>query len=707
VGVNTGRTFDDPATVVAVLDGVRDAVLFVGADGSVRWANRRLAEMIGADPTEVIGRSVLDLVHPEDLSHVLESMSRSSSGNVVGRFEFRLLGADGATVSVELTGLPHTVAGESGFAVSLRELLGMHDAQDEVSREIGFLRTVISELEVGVFAATATGQVVVANEAFTSTHVAPRILEYLDDWFERASLLDTVTGRPLARTREPMSRVLRGEAVVDLEHAVVGPDGRRRLFRANGTRLVGPTGDCRGGVVALVDVTDLRTAERALYHAAHHDPLTGLGNRVLLQERLVEAVAGCELGGSFALLLLDLDRFKVINDALGHEAGDCLLKHTAERLRSAARPGDTIVRLGGDEFVVLAPGIGDEQQADVVAQRLRRAVGEPLLLGSTDVQVTASIGVALGSAGATMSGLLRDADTAMYQAKSLGRARVELFDEELRRDAVSRMEIEQRLRWALDHDGLRLVVQPIVRAGDQKLDGAEALVRCVGPDGRLVPPGEFLPVALDTGLVSRIDEWMIARAAEVLRDGLGPGGPSIPWISVNVSAQLLQRGDLDAVVAGAVRRTGIDFHRLHLEITETAVIHATTTVDEVLGRLRAQGSALGLDDFGTGFSSLTHLRALPVDVVKIDRSFVDGVDRSEEDRLVVDAVTRLAHALGLRVTAEGVERTTQSDVLVRLGVDLLQGYLFGRPEPPEELGARMRLGALGSETVTRCDRRAG
>jgi diguanylate cyclase (GGDEF)-like protein/PAS domain S-box-containing protein len=672
----------DAAAVLELVDHLRDGVLFVALDGTIRWANQAMLDLIGVDRPAAVGGSVLEIIHPDDLECVIDAMAKSSAGQVVGRFEFRVRAADGATSSVELTGLPATIAGERGFAVSLRPLLETHVAVPEgVSREVGFLRTILGDLRVAVLAATPSGKITLANDAFAATHPAPAMMEDVDAWVARAGLTDPTTGRPLSAQFQPMGCALRGEPAPDVEYSVDGPDGLRRVFRASATALLGPCGEMRGAVLAAVDITAQRTAEQALHRAAHHDALTGLANRALLAERIGEAIARAGAGEGFALLLLDLDRFKVINDALGHDLGDELLRETSRRLVTVARPGDTVARLGGDEFVVVLGGVSDGEAAESVAQRIRRAVAAPVRLGRNDVEVTVSIGVALGSPDATMSGLLRDADTAMYQAKSLGRARVELFDEDLRRDALARMEIEQRLRWAIDHDGLRLLVQPIVRAADRRLVGGEALVRVVGPDGRLWTPGEFLPVAFDTGLVGRIDEWMIDRAARALHEGASLGGQRVGWLSVNVSAPLLQRGDLDHLVAGALRRHGLEHGRIQLEITETAVIHATQAVDSVLERLVAQGTGLGLDDFGTGFSSLTHLRTLPVQVLKIDRSFVAGVDAKEEDRLVVDATTRLAHALGLRVTAEGVEREGQAEVLEALGVDLLQGYLFGTPQP--------------------------
>ncbi len=687
----------DAAAVLELVDHLRDGVLFVALDGTIRWANQAMLDLIGVDRQAAVGGSVLEVVHPDDLECVIDAMTKSSAGHVVGRFEFRLCAADGATSSVELTGLPATIAGESGFAVSLRPLLESHVAVPEgVSREVGFLRTILGDLRVAVLAATPSGKITLANDAFAATHPAPSMMEDLDAWVARAGLTDPATGRPLPERLEPMRCALRGEPAKDVEYAIEGPDGVRRVFRASATALLGPCGELRGAVLAAVDITAQRSAEHALYRAAHHDTLTGLANRALLAERLGEAIAGA--GAGFALLLLDLDRFKVINDALGHDMGDELLRETARRLVAVARPGDTVARLGGDEFVVVLAGVSDGAAAESVAQRIRRAIAAPIRLGRSNVEVTVSIGVAFGSPDATMSGLLRDADTAMYQAKSLGRARVELFDEELRRDALARMEIEQRLRWAIDHDGLRLLVQPIVRAVDRRLVGGEALVRVVGPDRRLWTPGEFLPVAFDTGLVGRIDEWMIDRAARSLHEGASLGGHRVEWLSVNVSAPLLQRGDLDLLVAGALRRHGLEHGRIQLEITETAVIHATQAVDSVLERLVAQGTGLGLDDFGTGFSSLTHLRTLPVQVLKIDRSFVAGVDEKEDDRLVVDATTRLAHALGLRVTAEGVERESQAEVLEALGVDLLQGYLFGTPQ---------QLDLPAADAVSRSALRAG
>jgi diguanylate cyclase (GGDEF)-like protein len=431
-----------------------------------------------------------------------------------------------------------------------------------------------------------------------------------------------------------------------------------------------------------------KRAEAQLAHQALHDQLTGLPNRALFLDRLGQALA--RLGRrdtACAVLFCDLDRFKVINDSLGHAAGDRLLVDVATRLFGVLRTGDSAARFGGDEFVVLCEEIDGEQQAIRIAERLSAALSAPFLLDGEEVFVRTSIGIALAvDQTARADALIRDADAAMYRAKERGGGVYEVFDDAMRERAVERQHVEHALHRAIDRHELEVHYQPQVRMATGALYGVEALVRWRHPERGLLGPAEFIATAEETGIIHQLGLHVLEVACAQSATWQARR-PEVPVrMSVNLSARQLQHPELVATVADVLERTRADPGLLCLEVTETTVMEDLGAMGKVLDGLKELGITLAVDDFGTGYSSLRALQRLPFDIVKIDRSFVTGMHRSEQESAIVAAVISLSHALGKRTVAEGVEVVEQVERLRGLGCDVGQGYHYARPKPPGELG---------------------
>jgi diguanylate cyclase (GGDEF)-like protein len=503
----------------------------------------------------------------------------------------------------------------------------------------------------------------------------------------RPDVADHLDGERAARHLAHYSRALREGRAVRFEERI---DHERLLGYT-----VSPVHDAAGRSTHLVvvarDETNERAIEAQLLHQARHDPLTGLANRVLLVEQLQDALQyAARVRSRVALLFLDVDNFKIVNDSLGHDAGDQLFAAAARRVERVLRTGDTLARFGGDELAVVCTDVNDADEARALAERIARVFDEPFALDATEVFISVSMGISLSEgASDTPERLLRDADAAMFTAKELGRDRVEVFDDFMRERAVERLEIEKSLRRALLRDELRVHYQPVVEFDCSEVMGFEALLRWQHPERGLLGPGDFLSVAEDTGLIVPIGAWVlheVCRQAAEWADS-APVDTRPLAVAVNLSARQLAHPDLVATVAEALALTGLPPQLLILEITESVLMTDRELAVTILHALRSLGVRLSIDDFGTGQSSLGYLKTLPVDSLKIDRSFIDGLGSDPDDSAIVAAVVSMGHALGLTVTAEGIETPLQLSELRSLGCDLGQGFYFARPQPSEVAAA--------------------
>jgi diguanylate cyclase (GGDEF)-like protein/PAS domain S-box-containing protein len=659
----------------ALTQNSSDLVTLMAATGVILYQSPAVGRVLGYPPEELVGNNAFDYVHPDDVRRAETAFAEGlEDPNLYPLLEYRFRHADGSwrwleSVGTNLLGDPAVGA----YVVNSRDITGRKEAEDELRKSEERLRGLANAAFEGILI-TDRGQVLEANLALADMlgYGLPEIVGRSALEFVALEHRDMVRRKIASGSEDPYEIVgiKQDGSSLDLEVR-----GRAYSYRGRSVR-----------VTAVRDVTERKAFERRLRHQALHDSLTGLPNRKLFMDRLGHALERTRRtrGRKVAVLLMDLDGFKLVNDSLGHEAGDLLLVLVAERLRTCLRPEDTLARFGGDEFVVLVENVETSAEALGVARRITEELRKPLVMESANLFSSASIGVALGDARTkTPDVLLRDADTAMYRAKK-EHAVHRVFHPSMYERAVGRLELENDLRRAIDREEFVVHYQPIVSLQTGETWGLEALVRWEHPERGLLAPSEFVPAAEESGLVVPMGEFVLEEAcrwAVERREGHPQALPLV--MSVNLSARQLARPDLAETVEGALRKTGLDPSRLSLDVTETSYMSVLEERSFALDHLKRLGVGVSIDDFGVGHSSLSYLKRLPADTLKIDRSFVRGVGDGLEDAAIVRMVVELAHTLGMRVVAEGVEGHAQAALLAEMGCDFAQGYLFSRPLPPD------------------------
>ncbi|HYI12393.1 MAG TPA: EAL domain-containing protein [Thermoanaerobaculia bacterium] len=501
---------------------------------------------------------------------------------------------------------------------------------------------------------------------------------------------------------ELLRRAFAGETVSSPDIHFVIPDTGRSGWVSSVYR---PHLDAAGSVIGVIglirDITARKSAEQQIEYQAYHDALTGLANRRLFQEHLSLALALAQRRKSLvAVLFLDLDHFKVVNDSLGHTVGDELLREVARRLKSAVREGDTVARVGGDEFTIVLQELPRRDGADEVARKVLRTLAEPMEISGNRLYVTTSIGVTLfPDDGDDAEALLKNADTAMYRAKADGRNTYHLATRELSRSTHERMTLESGLHRALESGEFELLYQPQVETDDMNIVGMEALLRWNHPDRGVIAPEQFIAVAEERGLILPIGEWVIRKACHGARRFHDLGVPHFR-VSVNLSARQFRDPSLLSIVESAIAEARIDPHTLELEITETVAMEDVALTMSTLAQLRKRGVTIAIDDFGTGHSSLSYLKRFPIDALKIDRGFVFDLPDGFEDAAIVSSIIQLANGLGLRVVAEGVETREQLDFLRESGCREVQGFYFSYPVALEEVERLVAAGQAVERTAS-------
>jgi diguanylate cyclase (GGDEF)-like protein/PAS domain S-box-containing protein len=550
------------------------------------------------------------------------------------------------------------------------------DARERLRSQERYSRALAANSSDAVAVVDATGTV--RNDA---TALA-LLMGYERTSLEGVDLFSTVDPGDLGAARALLERSLHSPGrPFEIELRAVRADGRAMWVGARVVNLLDDR-DLGGVVVTVHDITPRKTAELELEHQALHDELTGLANRALFADRVGQALQRSPRPGlQPAVIFLDLDGFKTVNDSLGHGAGDDLLREVAQRLTSAVRAGETVARLGGDEFAVLIePCRRPLDDAAMAAERILQVLSPPVELGDQRVRVSASLGIAAGSADADAASMLRDADVAMYRAKSAGKAQWVVYDAHMRTAAVERLQLETDLQHALDAGQFVLRYQPVVELATERVVGFEALIRWHHPTLGVVAPDSFIPLAEESGLILPIGAWVLDEACRTAARWLRsyPNHPTLS-MAVNVSARQLGSDELVGQVERALARSGLDPANLVLEMTETALVQDATVAAARLRQLRALGIRLAIDDFGTGYSSLSYLRQFPVDILKIDRSFINTITTPDKVPAIVRGLLDLGRTLELETIAEGVEDEIQRDRLREERCDLAQGYLFARP----------------------------
>lgn len=662
-----------------LVDSMQDGLILV-RDGRFEFVNEAAARIVGLTPQALVGRPFLSLVASEDQAMIADRYERRLRGEAVPKeYEVRLMRADGSRAVINL----HTAL------VAAPDCGRMHIA---TAKDITERKRIEDELRKLSSALNQSAAAVVITDA-------RGIIEYVNDRFTKLTGWDPadVLGRPAEFLADPDGGA---EADAMAKAMTQGRPwkGEARCRRKSGEvywehTSIAPVRDAQGGITHYVavkeDITRRKESELRVWQQANYDAVTALPNRVLFQDRLAQSLTRARRRDErLCVMFIDLDRFKYVNDTLGHEAGDELLREVGSRLVGCVRESDTVARLAGDEFTILLPEPGADKDITAVAVRILETLRERFIIaGGREVFVGGSIGIALFPTDGEDTGtLLKNADTAMYRAKENGRNTYQFYTAEMNADALARLMLETDLRRAVEQGELVVHFQPVVDAATRAVTGAEALVRWRHPQRGLVPPGEFLAVAEEIGLIHEIGAMVLRTACAEAAAWRAAGHDGLT-VSVNIADRQVTASRLHVLINQVLAETGLPAAHLAVEVGESLLVRDLPVIDEVLGGIAAQGVKLVIDDFGTGYSSLQHLRRFPFGTLKLDRSFVRDVLEDHEDKVLVETVIAMARKLGLSVVAEGVETAAQLEWLLGQYCDLFQGFLFGRPLPAADFRA--------------------
>jgi len=650
--------------------------------------NSAFKKLTGLD--NVAGKRVTEVIPgiKESQPELIEIYGRVALTGQPERFEIKLKPL-GIWLSISAYG-----AGNGCFIATFDNVTERKRAELALREAEEQYRTIFEENSIGMcYYSTADGRYLNVNPAFA------RIFGYDSPEEMLARVTDPSQLYVDPSRRLEFGRQLREHGNTEKrEFQAYRKDGSKIWLRGGAGALHSADGKVLYYVGAVEDITEQKLLEEQVRYLAYYDALTGLANRSLLQDRLAKALAGARRRGEkVALLFLDIDRFKTINDSLGHSVGDLLLKEVAERLKNWAREQDTVARLGGDEFVVVLTGIKDVAGAAVAADRLMKTMSTEFMVQGHSLSATCSLGISVfPDHGRDGEALIKNADAAMYCAKENGRNNFQFFSQEMNSRAVERLTLESSLRLAIESKELFLVYQPQWDVATGKITGAEALLRWQHPRLGLVPPDKFIPIAENSGLIMPIGEWVLKTACAQARRWQDEGLPPLP-VAVNVSAVQFRQESFPALIRRVLHETGLPAQYLELELTEGLLLSSADVTLSVLQELNEMGVNLSIDDFGTGYSSLSYLKHLPVYKLKIDRSFVRDITVDPDDAAITGTIISMAKSLNLKVIAEGVENAEQMLFLREHDCDEVQGYYFSRPLAVDDFSAKVRSTLLQSD----------
>jgi diguanylate cyclase (GGDEF)-like protein/PAS domain S-box-containing protein len=675
----------------ALLDVAGSLVVVLDCNGRIVRFNRACEAITGYRATEVQGRPFWDIfIVPEELKTVKENFAKLVAGRFPLNAENHWLTKRGTRRWITWSNtalLDHNGDTEYIIAAGI-DMTARREAENALHLSESRFRSIFDNTVEGIYQIAPDQENLYANQALAGIIGFDSVEELQQQWPQVRQNLYVDS----ANADELIQRMNKEGQVIGFESQIRRRNGERAWVRQNARAVRDEQGQVLYYEGTISDITGRKEAEAKLRHNAFHDELTDLPNRTLFMDRLGQSLERSKRNANtfFAVLFLDFDRFKIINDSLGHMVGDELLKAIARRLEACLRPGDTVARLGGDEFAILLEDIRNDLDAIEIAERMQEMLVQPFDLSGQHIFTSASIGITIGGDGYTHNfgqestlkaeEMLRNADMAMYRAKEKGRARHEVFDRDMHVRAVARMQLETDLRWAIERGELRLHYQPIVSLQSGQISGFEALVRWQHPERGLVQPDDFVPIAEDTGLIVKLGQWVLDEACHQMQKWKQelPSRPGLT-MSVNLSSkQLIQPGLLEHI-DGCLAQNSIDACDLKLEITESMIMQNAESASEMLSAAKQRGLQVAMDDFGTGYSSLSYLHQFPIDMLKIDRSFVSRIGQQGENSEIVCTIISLAHSLGLEVVAEGVETTEQMEFLRDLGCEYAQGYLFAHP----------------------------
>ncbi len=665
----------------ALMDTASDLVLVLTHDGAITHVNRAALALAQCDRKAMLREGIGRLLVPEDVAFFRSRFRRALGGEthtvMVRAHAFHSIRWLSCTIAPMVPGLPTT-----DLLAIFRDVTDERLAADTVRHSEARLRAVFNQAAIAIALLDLDG---------FFTEVNPAVEQLLG--YDGAGLI----GRPWNAFAPPEDTEqtaavieqlrLQERESVTAEQRFVRHDGRVLWTSLTISRVQNPAGSA-GLIAMLQDITERRALEAQLTWQAYHDPLTNLANRALFRERVNRALSQRSgEPGSVAVLFLDLDNFKTINDSMGHAVGDQLLFEVGRRLLNATRGCDTVARLGGDEFAVLIDNVRAAGDCVRVAERILESMQQPVQLDGADVTVSSSIGIVRDAGTESADDILRNADVAMYNAKQRGKGRHSLFEPGMHDKAVERLRLQTDLRTAIEQNEITLMFQPIVTLDDGRPCGFEALARWTHPEFGNVSPGTFVPLAEETGMIVPLGCTILRTACrEAVRWNAVPGLTKPIGLTVNLSGRQLEETTVVSHVRDALAESGLDPARLTLEITESALVHNSDTMRERLCQLKELGISLAIDDFGTGYSSLSYIQQFPVDVLKIDRSFVEGLGRSTgTDAALARTIIALGASLQLRTIAEGIEVEAQRAILRELGCEFGQGYLYARPMAPDDV----------------------